>query len=214
MLDRCTFLWFTPSQCGWHQFTHVPLGGRSSSLWGTFFNNSTEVEKIGPLTPSHKRKNLHTFHSQATETSSRAKHFWVFSMTTAVSKHTGTDKLSSKDQSNFFLQWRKQKQTETGPTFIHVQNHLTVFIPIALKNTINTRIRVTDSLAAPSAATNLCLWTVRLPLRGINGRVLWKPKITRRGEGIMRALSQKSQTNLWRATVNRVGGGSVTWHEC
>lgn len=36
----------------------------------TDFNNSTGVEPIGPLTSSHKRKNLHSFHSQAKETSS------------------------------------------------------------------------------------------------------------------------------------------------
>lgn len=40
----------------------------------TDFNSSMGVEPIGPLTSSHKRKNLHSFQSQGKE----GKHFWVF----------------------------------------------------------------------------------------------------------------------------------------
>lgn len=97
-------------------YTCTPRGG-TSSLRMTDFNNSTEVAPRGPLTPSHKRKHLLSFHSQATETSSRAKHFRVFSMTTTACKHAGTDNFSSKDHSSFYSA-RDKKQADTGPSFM------------------------------------------------------------------------------------------------
>lgn len=113
----------TPS---WHQmwilwvrldYTCTPRGG-TGSLRMTDFNNSTEVAPRGPLTPSHKRKHLLSFHSQAAETSSRAKHFWVLSMTTRASKHAAADNFSSKDRSSFFYSVGHKKQPEAEPSFM------------------------------------------------------------------------------------------------
>lgn len=76
-------MFFVIHTLSWHRmmilwvrldYTCTPRG-RTGSLGMTDFNNSTEVIAIGPLTPSHKRNNLLSFHSQAAETSYRSQTF-------------------------------------------------------------------------------------------------------------------------------------------
>lgn len=109
-------LWFTVRSIAWVRLdvTHNLLGLRM-----TDFNNSAGVEPAGPLTSPHKRKNLHSFQPQAKETSSRGKHFWVFSTTTAASK--------LKLQQLFVFTVKKIKSSEKQDRgSIYIQQHLTV----------------------------------------------------------------------------------------
>lgn len=95
----------------------------------TDFNNSSAVPPRGPLTPPHKRKHLLSFHSAATETSSRANISQSFPWQPQRA-NTHTRALTTSAVKISFYSVRDKKPVETGAKFhvIHIQHHPAVEI--------------------------------------------------------------------------------------
>lgn len=162
----------------------------------TDFNNSTGVEPIGPLTSSHKRKNLHSFHSQAKETSSWGKHFWVFSMTTTANTHT---------PGNWQLGWKVFTFTFSSILQFTLITYTQIKLPrkAAGSECAGSHLRGDNYPFVNSKIAALRhQWTCALGA---------KDKPQRRGEGIISAASQKSLQKLLKSDGQHGDRGDSDW---
>lgn len=140
-------------------YTCTPRGG-TSSLRMTDFNNSTEVAPIGPLTPSHKRKNLLSFHSGRRNILLSQTFLSLFHDNQSEQTCWHWQLQQWRWLHFFFYSARHKKQAETGPIFhvFHIQHHLTVQMYCSLLIKTSTHTATGDGFAGSPLRSNKYLF--------------------------------------------------------